>query len=155
MQQTIKKKRKDTRDRTQYYINNKEKINTRSILWAKCNPEKRSEIRKRYHTKHPQAKIAYQLRIRITNALKGRTKFSKFKVLTGLTSNELKLYLETLFKPGMSWDNYGEWYIDHIRPCASFDLSIPEHQLECFNYKNLQPLWALENKKKSDKYQYA
>ena len=45
---------------------------------------------------------------------------------------------------------YG-WHIDHIKPCASFDLSDPKQQLKCFNYKNLQPLWAEENIKKSNK----
>ncbi len=57
----------------------------------------------------------------------------------------------------MSWENYGkgdngrgmqEWHIDHIKPCASFDLSKPEQQKLCFNYTNLQPLWAEENMKK-------
>jgi hypothetical protein len=50
----------------------------------------------------------------------------------------------------MSWSNWGKfgWHIDHIRPCASFDLSKKSEQLKCFNYSNLQPLWAVENLKK-------
>ena len=54
-------------------------------------------------------------------------------------------------KVGMSWDNYGKWEIDHIRPCASFDLSKPEEQYKCFNYMNLQPLWEKENQTKTKK----
>ena len=50
----------------------------------------------------------------------------------------------------MSWDNYGDWHIDHIIPCAAFDLTDIEQQKKCFNYKNLQPLWAEENLKKLD-----
>jgi hypothetical protein len=52
----------------------------------------------------------------------------------------------------MNWDNYGfyGWHIDHIRPCASFDLSKPSEQRKCFNYTNLQPLWATENWGKRD-----
>lgn len=54
----------------------------------------------------------------------------------------------------MTWENYGfyTWHIDHIRPCASFDLSDPEQQKICFNYKNMQPLWAHENLSKHAKY---
>ena len=54
----------------------------------------------------------------------------------------------------MNWLNYGRhgWHVDHIRPCASFDLSKPSEQKKCFNYKNLQPLWEEDNLAKSDKY---
>ena len=55
----------------------------------------------------------------------------------------------------MTWNNYGlrGWHIDHIRPCNSFkDFSKIETQRECFNYRNLQPLWACDNLLKSDKW---
>lgn len=54
----------------------------------------------------------------------------------------------------MSWENYGfyGWHIDHIKPCSKFDLTDPKQQEQCFHYSNLQPLWAIENFKKSDKY---
>ena len=55
------------------------------------------------------------------------------------------------FEPGMTWDNYGEWQIDHIIPCSYFDLTKEENQRICFNYRNLQPLWASENNKKKAK----
>ncbi len=53
----------------------------------------------------------------------------------------------------MTWDNYGEWHIDHIKPCALFDFTKEEQQRECFHYTNLQPLWAKDNMRKSDKYE--
>ena len=71
--------------------------------------------------------------------------------LLGCNINELRFYLEGKFIDGMSWDNYGEWHIDHIRPCASFDLTDPEQQKKCFHYTNLQPLWAEDNLSKGDK----
>ena len=51
----------------------------------------------------------------------------------------------------MTWDNHGEWHIDHIKPCASFDLTDADQQRECFNYTNLQPLWAKDNLSKGAK----
>lgn len=51
----------------------------------------------------------------------------------------------------MTWANYGEWHIDHILPCASFNLSDYKEQQKCFHYTNLQPLWAVDNYKKHDK----
>jgi hypothetical protein len=71
-------------------------------------------------------------------------------ILIGCSMDELKIHLSSMFKEGMSWDNYGKWHIDHIKPCASFNLSDPAQQKECFHYSNLQPLWAIENIKKSD-----
>lgn len=88
---------------------------------------------------------------RLRGALKRNTKSSSTYTLIGCSLQELKVHLESLFKEGMSWENYGEWQIDHKIPCASFDLSLPEQQILCFNYKNLQPLWALENLIKKDK----
>ena len=52
----------------------------------------------------------------------------------------------------MSWGNYGKWHVDHIRPCASFNLVNEEEQKKCFHYTNLQPLWAKDNLSKGSKY---
>ena len=53
---------------------------------------------------------------------------------------------------GMSWENHGDWHVDHIRPCCSYDLTIEEEQKKCFHYTNLQPLWAEENLSKGGAY---
>ena len=64
---------------------------------------------------------------------------------------ELRLYIESKFQKGMTWDNYGEWHLDHVIPCDTFDLTDSEQQKICFHYTNLQPLWAVDNLKKHNK----
>jgi hypothetical protein len=100
---------------------------------------------------NPTMRIAHVCRTRVRLALKGSNKADSTFNLIGCTPNELKQHLENGFREGMSWDNYGKWHIDHIRPCASFDLSKPEQQTQCFHYSNLQPLWSGENLRKSDR----
>jgi hypothetical protein len=65
--------------------------------------------------------------------------------LVGCSRTQLRDHLAGLFSDGMTWENYGEWHIDHIQPCASFDLTDPEQQKLCFHYTNLQPLWGQDN----------
>ena len=70
----------------------------------------------------------------------------------GCTSEKLRKHLEEQFENGMTWENIGKWHIDHIKPCAKFDLNLEEEKHKCFHYTNLQPLWAVDNLKKSDTY---
>lgn len=73
--------------------------------------------------------------------------------LLGCSIADLCQHLEKQFREGMTWDNYCRfgWHVDHIKPCASFDLLDPAQQRACFHYTNLQPLWHWENAAKSDK----
>jgi hypothetical protein len=48
----------------------------------------------------------------------------------------------------MTWENYGQWHVDHHIPLAEFDLREPEQQKQAFNYTNLRPLWAADNHRK-------
>lgn len=70
----------------------------------------------------------------------------------GCSPKELVAYIEGQFQPGMTWQNRGVfgWHIDHIMPCAWFDLSREDHVKVCFNHKNLRPLWHMENCLKQD-----
>lgn len=73
----------------------------------------------------------------------------------GCSLEEYKLYLENLFTPEMSWENYGRygyWEIDHIKPTSSFDLTKEEEILKAFHYLNTQPLPIIENRIKSNKW---
>lgn len=95
-------------------------------------------------------KIAHALRVRLRRAVK---KGSAVKNL-GCSVSELLAHLENLFQSGMSWDNYGKWHIDHIKPLSLYDLTDPAQLAEACNYSNLQPLWAADNIRKLNKLDY-
>lgn len=103
-----------------------------------------------------QFRIKHSLRNRFKAALRQqKTKKSDTLFnLTGCSYEEFIQHIESQFQEGMSWDNYGKdgWHIDHIKPCASFDLTDPQQQKLCFHFTNLQPLWAEDNLKKGSKY---
>jgi hypothetical protein len=97
--------------------------------------------------------IANNFRACVLYSLKrgGHRKNTKTEVLLGTDFKTARLYIESLFQEGMTWLNHGEWHLDHKQPCASFDLKCPVQQLACCYYKNLQPLWAIDNLKKGAK----
>jgi len=105
--------------------------------------------------KDPAFRLMGNLRHRVYMALKrsGTQKTDSTIELTGCTIKELRTHLETQFIDGMSWENYGEWHVDHIKPCVSFNLEDPEEQKKCFHWTNLQALWALDNLRKGDKWE--
>jgi len=133
-----------------YYLRNRDKILAYQKSYRDAHRTTRAKYERDRHTLDMDFKLTKNLRHRITHALRGATKSARTKELLGCTVEEFKQHLESLFKPGMSWDNYGfeGWHIDHIRPCAVFDLTDPEQQRACFHYTNLQPLWAAENLRK-------
>jgi hypothetical protein len=102
-----------------------------------------------------EQKIASNLRARVREALKwsGNNKSAGFYELVNCDVSTLKAHIEQQWQKGMSWDNWSMsgWHIDHIRPCSTFNLSDVEQQKECFNYRNLQPLWAIDNLRKGSK----
>jgi hypothetical protein len=98
-----------------------------------------------------QHKIASSLRSRLWNVLSGRVKVGSAVRDLGCSIIELKIYLESKFKSGMTWENYGKWHIDHIYPLSKVDLTDREQLLRVCHYTNLQPLWAEENLRKHNK----
>lgn len=106
---------------------------------VRINAGKRERLRS-----NPSARIRNAVSARLWAALRGRTDGRLFSRL-GYSINDLISHLEARFKPGMSWQNYGAWHIDHIRPCAEFDLRDPAQFMQCWALRNLQPLWAAEN----------
>lgn len=99
----------------------------------------------------PLFKMKINLRSRIAKSFKaqGYKKNSPTRLLLGVPYEDAKVYIESLFTNGMNWGNYGEWHIDHIIPLSS--ARSEEELLPLFSVSNLQPLWALDNLRKSNK----
>lgn len=144
--------REKRRQHQREYRNTPQGKAKKRMYFEKYKPKINERYQKRYYSE-PQFKIAVVLRKRVVLALKTRgiSKSRSLRELLGCTIPELKQHLESQFRQGMSWDNHGEWHVDHIRPCAAFDLTRVAEQKVCFHYTNLQPLWAEENLRKSDK----
>lgn len=114
-------------------------------------------IESKYEKKRKKIDELYRiktcLRSRLLSAVIKGYKSAHTLDLLGCSIEHLKRHLESQFKDGMSWNNYGGkdgWQIDHIIPCSYFDLTKEENQRICFNYRNLQPLWASENNSKNN-----
>ena len=162
----LKNKEKCSLNSKKWYEKNKEIKLKKSKEWVEKNKERHKQLLKNWYQKNkkhvsverkkryeidPNFKMRSNISRRILLALKGKCKSANTMKLLGANVEQVWKHLESTFKPGMTKENHGEWHVDHIRPCSSFDLSKPEEQSKCFHYTNLQPLWAKENISKSDK----
>lgn len=98
-------------------------------------------------------KLIHNLRKRLRTALflKSKKKLGSHIKLLGCTPEFLKIYIETQFLEGMSWENHGNiWQVDHIFPFSSFNLENLEELSKVCHYTNLQPLWKEINLAKKD-----
>lgn len=166
-----------------YYAANFEAVIKRSKKWAEENYDRKRETQrlwkianverikewrrnnkkllcgyaaKEYST--PKGKTVYRTRSAVYRCLRncGGKRNNRTFDLLGYTVEELMASLEAKFKPDMSWDNYGKWHIDHIRPIASYNfVSVDDPAFkECWSLANLQPLWAKENISKGARYEH-
>lgn len=140
----------------EYQKKNSKRLSAISTEYAAKNKAKISEYMRQYRSKRrrddPAFRLVCNLRTRVYCALRGKGTIRSIGTmkLVGCSIEFLRGYLEAKFEIGMTWENAGEWHVDHIIPCAAFDLSDPAQQLECFNFSNLQPLWGLDNIRKSN-----
>ena len=139
----------------EYYKNNKKKLKIKRKEYIESNREKVSKGQIRYMANREKTDINYKLarilRSRLKSAIKHNYKSGSAVRDLGCTISYLKRYLEKQFTKGMTWDNHGEWHIDHIIPLSLVNLSDIEQLLKVVHYKNLQPLWAKDNLIKSNK----
>lgn len=135
-----------------YYLKHKDKIKARCKKYRINNKNKIREYFNNRYKIDSNYRLRGALTRRIWKVLKGVNKSKSTLELLGCTLKELWQHLESQFKFGMNKENYGKWHVDHIRPCASFNLTDPLQQAKCFHYTNLQPLWAKDNLSKGAKY---
>jgi hypothetical protein len=147
------KKNKDKVDKIKqkYVDNNKEKVKKSKKDWFNKNPNYQNEWSYIKSNIDVLFKLKKNMRSRLGLFLKDRnvTKNNKTFHIIGCSPEFLKEYLEQKFTKGMSWENRNEWHIDHITPLSS--AKTEEEIYKLCHYTNLQPLWAEDNLKKSNK----
>ena len=148
----LKTKEYHNKNMREHYLKKKEHYQEQQKKYH-GKPETKELTRNRYNHRYNtdiNFRISKLCRSRILRALKGLNKSASTMKLIGCTSDELRKHIESLFKPGMTWENQGKggWDIDHIKACANFNLVDPEQQCACFNWRNLQPMEHIANIKK-------
>lgn len=138
---------------TKYYYNNREKRLEYNKNYNSINKEKRNEHLKIKRINNPIYRLSHNVRGRIYTFLKNNnniTKNNKTFEIIGCSPEFLKEHIEKQFTKGMSWDLMGKYiHIDHIIPLSS--AKTEEEVYKLCHYTNLQPLWAKDNLKKSNK----
>lgn len=128
------------------------KVKKEKVVKVKPPVRTLEEIRayRRAYKKHRKATdVGFRIRINLSKRLSDvlrKTHVKSASIIELLACDILffRSHLEDKFLPTMTWDNYGTlWHIDHIIPCAKFNLADPEEQKRCFHYTNLQPLFAV------------
>lgn len=171
-------KEKITKYQKEYYVQNKDKVLERTSTYYRTNSDKCKKVIEIWRSKNIDrvtkmqrerenirynSDIQYRLRRCLRSRINGALKYNAKKPystekLVGCSFFELRMKLQMKFYRNprnqsqmMTWDNYGEWHIDHITPISKFDMTDKEQILKACNYENLQPLWAYENHQKSNK----
>lgn len=145
---TEEMKQRERSQRAKYTKENRERKAIYDVEYRKINADRIRKYKKKWEDQNknnPLKKIKHNLRRRVIHVLKGNLKADKTFALIGCSAEDFKRHIESLWAPGMSWENYGEWHIDHIKECFRFDLSDPEQQRICFHYTNQRPLWKKDN----------
>ncbi len=149
-----------------YYANNKEAAKESRQRWIAANPAKHRQVLRSWYERN-RAKVAKAARerrnsspakvlhcrvsSRIRQQLRERKNWASTVGIVGYTMEELRQHLERQFLRGMSWENMGQWHIDHIVPLSSFtgidSFDSPELKA-AWALPNLRPMWAQDNRKK-------
>lgn len=158
----------------EWYQNNKEKKNltvsayrvkkadwyrTYQNLYKAANRDRLREMSRISYNHKYQNDLSYFLKKRIRNRTNDvlrnilNNKPCSFTASLGCSGEQLVIYIESQFTVGMSWQNRSQWHIDHVKPLSLYDLGDEAQFKQACHYTNLQPLWAIDNLKKGDKWQ--
>jgi hypothetical protein len=154
----MKKYHLENAERKREYVKKWRQENADKIKkYLQENADKVREANKQYRNQRRNSEPLYRmivnLRTRISKHCRAikLNKTTRTKEMLGLGLAGFKSHIESKFQEGMNWDNYGQWHVDHIKPLS---LATTEQEIiELNHYTNLQPLWAVDNIKKSNKYE--
>lgn len=129
----------------------KQRLRTRN--WHRVNRERVNEYRRIKRQRNIDFKLKCNLRKRLSFILRKNivSKSTQTMECLGCSIQDFMKHLKSKFSDGMSFENYGQWHIDHITPVDSFDFTKKEDIKKCFHFTNMQPLWAVDNRRKSNK----
>jgi hypothetical protein len=146
------KYRKENKSKIKEYYQNYYKSNNYSKEYYRLNKDKIKQYYKHKYHNNINKRLHHIISVTLNNMINKKYDTSKYLKLFGYTIEELKTHLEKKFKENMSWDNYGEWHIDHIKPKSWFSVDSEQELKKCWSLDNLQPLWADENWSKGNRY---
>lgn len=149
--------------RKEYRKKHKEEIREYNKKYRKENKDDIRKYSRIYRRTYDKRRESYDLPYKLRRVLRGRVRVamqdhvngkrkagSAVKDL-GCTIEEFVRHIERQWQEGMTWENYGEWELDHILPLSRFDLDRKEEFIIAANYTNIQPLWGWQNREKSNK----
>ena len=140
-----------------HYRKYEDKKKKQAADWSAKNADRKRANMRRWSRERRRSDPKYRLKQAVGSyvrwCLKGRKEGKRTEEILGYSIAELRSHLERQFLPGMSWENYGDWHVDHILPVASFNFDSADHPdfRACWALTNLRPLWAADNIAKSDK----
>lgn len=148
------------KDKREYYKENKEKVSLQKKNYYNNNRYRENNRKNKWSSDKKKSDPLYKLRLSIRTLIlisvknvgyvKSQLRVTKTEKILGCTTEEFKIFLEDKFLEGMCWENHGEWHIDHICP-VSYAKS-EEDIIKLNHYTNFQPLWAVDNLSKGNRF---
>ena len=115
-----------------------------------CRANKNPGYTTEYNKERCKTDAQYARRMNASGHLEGfinRKDPSAYSEEIGCTVAELRAHVESLFQPGMTWDNRGRagWHLGRVFPLSVARKAGPEVLTKALNWRNVQPLWAKDN----------